>query len=174
MATINVFDNLGITESIDVLKGGADVIDNIALAESVNLRISRANDIRFIEITPDSGDLGILEVFFTSSPGGLNFNREHERPVSPRRTQDGSLITQTVRYNKKTISISGVLHEIRIHNYLEQLYESAIGATLKIFYENPDFVELAEFNKSVSFINYADDPDLLSNTRSIRAVFMEN
>lgn len=151
----------------------ANVNDNIGLAEKVSLKIQRFNDIRFIEMIPDSGGLGTLEILFSSSPGGLNFSREHERPVSPRRTQDGTLITQTLRYNKKTISITGTIHEIRIHDYLEQLYEAAIGLTLKILYENPDFVELAEFNKSVNFISYADDMDLLANSRNIRAVFME-
>jgi hypothetical protein len=151
----------------------ANVNDNLGLEEKVDLKIQPFNNIRFIEITPDSGALGILEVYFRSSPGGLNFSREHERPVFPRRTQDGSLITQTLRYNKKTISISGVLFEITIHDYLEELFESVIGATLKLLYENSSYEETEEFNKSVNFISYADDMDEIANLRNIRAVFME-
>ncbi len=130
-------------------------------------------DIKFIEIIPDSGALGTKIINFGDTPGGLSFRRAHIRPVSPRRTQDGTLVTQTLNYNKKSFSISGVLFEITIHTYLESLYESAVGATLKAWYENSSYVPTTEFNGSVSFINYEDEMDEISNLRTINAVFAE-
>ena len=133
-----------------------------------------ANDIKFIEIIPDSGALGTKIIYINDTPEGLSFRREHIRPVSPRRTQDGTLVTQTIRYNKKSFSLAGVLLDITIHTYLESLYESGIGATLKVWYEDStDYTPTTEFNGSVSFIDYEDDMDEIANKRAINAVFAE-
>ena len=133
-----------------------------------------ANDIKFIEIIPDSGALGTKIIYINDTPGGLSFRREHISPRAPRRTQDGTLITQTVRYNKKSISLIGVLLDIAIHTYLQSLYESGIGATLKVWYEDSStYVPTTEFNGSVKFLNYEDDVDEIANMRTINAVFSE-
>ncbi len=130
-------------------------------------------DIKFIEIIPDSGALGTKIINFADMPAGLSFRRQHIRPLSPRRTQDGTLVTQTLNYNKKSFSISGVLFEITIHTYLESLYESLVGATLKAWYEDSSYVPQTEFNGSVKFLNYEDEMDEISNLRTINAVFAE-
>ena len=133
-----------------------------------------ANDIKFIEIIPDSGSLGTKIVYINDAPEGMSFRRSHLRPRSPRRTQDGTLIMQTVRYNKKEFSLSWALLDITIHTYLEALYESGIGATLKVWYEDStDYTPTTEFNGSVSFIDYSDDGDQTGNKRNINAVFAE-
>jgi hypothetical protein len=131
-------------------------------------------DIKFIEIIPVSGSLGTKIIYFTDAPGGLSFTREHLKPISPRRTQDGTLISQQLRYNKKTFTISGSLYKITIHTYLKDLFESGIRATLKVWYENSSYVATLEFNGSVTFINYTDDMDEISNIRTITATFSEN
>lgn len=129
--------------------------------------------IKQLEIIPDSGPLGTKIVNFGDAPRGLSFSRDHIRPVHPRRTQDGTLVTQTLNYNKKQITISGVLWIITLHTYLQSLYESGIGATLKVWYEDSSYVETTEFNASVQFLNYKDDVDQNNNSRTINAVFAE-
>lgn len=130
-------------------------------------------NIKFIEIIPDSGPLGTLTINITDVPGGLSFKREHVRPIAPRRTQDGSLITQTIDYNKKIFSLTGVLYIITIHTYLESLFESGVAAVLKVWYEDTSYVEQNELNKAVNFLSYDDDMDQISNIRTINAVFAE-
>jgi hypothetical protein len=132
------------------------------------------NDIKFIEIIPDSGALGTKIIYINDSPEGMSFRRKHISPRSPRRLQNGTLVTQAVRYNKKEFSLAWILYEITIHTYLESLYESGIGATLKVWYEDSsDYSPTTEFNGSVSFIDYNDDGDQTGNKRNINAVFAE-
>ena len=133
-----------------------------------------ANDIKFIEIIPDSGALGTKIIYINDAPEGMSFRRSHIRPISPRRLQGGALITQTVRYNKKEFSLSWALLDIPIHTYLESLFESGIGATLKVWYEDStDYTPTTEFNGSVAFIEYGDDNDQTGSKRNINAVFAE-
>mgnify|MGYP003513322222 FL=1 len=130
--------------------------------------------IKFIEIIPTSGSLGTKIIYFADVPGGCSFSRNHERPISPRRTQDGTLITQALRYNKKSITITGVIYEITIHSYLEGLYESGITATVKIWYEaTGTYTATADFNAVVALSDYSDTHDLISNTRNFTATFTE-
>jgi hypothetical protein len=130
-------------------------------------------DIKQLEIIPDSGPLGTKIVNFGDAPGGLSTDRKHISPRHPRRTQDGTLVTQTVSYNKKEITISGVIWDITLHTYLEALFESGIGATLKLWYENASYAETAEFNAPVSFLDYNDVKDQNNNSRAITAEFAE-
>lgn len=130
--------------------------------------------IKFIEIIPTSGGQGTLTINFSDIPAGLSFSRDHLRPISPRRTQDGTLITQALRYNKKAITITGVLYENTIHSYLETLYESGITATLKIWYEaTGTYTETADFNAIAVLSSYEDSHDKIANTRNFTATFLE-
>ncbi len=130
--------------------------------------------IKFVEIIPSSGPLGTRIINLEDVQGGLSINRDHIRPLSPRRTQDGTLITQTLRYNKKQITIAGVLYEATIHTYLQSLFESAISATLKIWYEASDtYVETEDFNGTVLLTGYDDGHDKIANTRTFTATFTE-
>ncbi len=131
------------------------------------------NDIKFIEIIPDSGALGTKIIYINDTPEGLSVRITPISPISPRRTQDGTLITQTIRYNKEEFNISGVLYEIAIHTYLRSLRRSGIGATLKIWYEDSNYADQTEFNGSVKFIGYESDMDKIANKRTINAVFAE-
>lgn len=127
--------------------------------------------IKFIEIIPDS--LASKIIYLADVPGGLSFRRRHISPIFPRRTQDGALVTQTLDYNKKEFTLSGVLLEITIHIYLEALKESGEGATLKVWYEDSSYTPTTEFNGSVKFLSYEDDMDEVANIRNINAVFAE-
>lgn len=131
--------------------------------------------VKFVEIIPDSGAQGTQIINFADAPEGISFVREHERPTAARRTQNGTLITQTIRYNKKTITLTIGVHKIDIHSYLQTLYESGIGVTLKLWYETTDgnFTETTEFNASASFIDYSENMDQAGNVRSMTALFKE-
>lgn len=130
--------------------------------------------IKFVEIIPSAGPLGTLTINFADVPGGLSFDREHERPISPRRTQNGTLISQTLRYNKKSITLTGTLYEITIHDYLEDLFEQGITATLKLWYEaTGTYTETADFNSTVLLVDYSDNHDKITNIRTFSATFRE-
>ncbi len=130
-------------------------------------------DIKQIEIIPTSGSLGTKLFVFGDFPGGLSSSTTHIRPRYPRRTADGTLITQTLVYNKKRISISGVIYDVLFHIYLKSLFEEGITATLKMWYEDASFVEQTEFNAVVDFLEYQDYKDENGNTRSVSMVFEE-
>ena len=128
--------------------------------------------IKFVEII--EGTLGTLTINFADVPAGLSFSRDHERPISSRRTQDGTLVSQSVRYNKKVITITGVIHEITIHTYLKNLFESAATATLKLWYEaTGTYTETADFNSTVLLTDYSDGHDKITNIRNFTATFTE-
>ncbi|GJQ59789.1 MAG: hypothetical protein D8M57_13245 [Candidatus Scalindua sp. AMX11] len=130
--------------------------------------------IKFVEIIPSSGPLGTQIINFADAPAGLTFSRDHQRPMAPRRTQDGTLVTQTLRYNKKVITLTGTLYEIDIHTYLESLFEAGITATLKLWYEaTGTYTETADFNSTVLLTAYEDNHDKISNIRTFTATFTE-
>lgn len=130
--------------------------------------------IKFVEVIPVSGPLGTLTINFADSPGGLTFSRAHERPLSSRRTQDGTLVSQTLRFNKKVLTITGTIYEIDIHDYLEDLYEAGINATVKIWYEaTSTYTEMADFNSICLLTGYDDSHDKVSNIRTFTATFTE-
>lgn len=150
-----------------------DLVLSLTPEGGVVTETGKFGDIQFLEILPDPGGPGRKVFYFTETPAGLSFTREHARPVSPRRTQSGALVAQTIRYNKKNITITWSVYAIDIHTYLEALFESAVSATLKLWYEDSDFVLQTEFDKVVRLINYTDDVDRVSNTRSLTATFWE-
>lgn len=130
--------------------------------------------IKFVEIIPTVGPLATLTINFADIPAGLSFSRDHERPVSQRRTQNGTLISQSLRYNKKTITITGVIYEITIHGWLEDLFEQGITATLKLWYEaTGTYTETADFNSTVLLTSYEDNHDKIANSRTFTATFTE-
>lgn len=130
--------------------------------------------IKFVEIDPVSGPLATKVINFSDAPGGLVFSRNHQRPLSSRRTQDGTLISQTLRYNKKVITITGTIYEIGIHDFLEDLFESGINAVLKIWYEaTSTYTETEDFNSTVLLTAYEDSHDKIANTRTFTATFTE-
>jgi hypothetical protein len=130
-------------------------------------------DIKQIEIIPTSGPLGTKLFIFGDFPGGLSVSTDHIRPKHPKRTQNGSLITQQLLYNKKRLSVSGMIYDILFHIYLRDLFESGITATLKLWYEDASYTEQTNFNALVQFISYRDIEDENGNTRSVSMIFEE-
>ena len=62
------------------------------------------SEIKLLQFEPiGSFALGDKTMYFEDAPGGMSYSIEHLNPVSARRTQNGTLITQSIRYNKKNI-----------------------------------------------------------------------
>lgn len=130
-------------------------------------------NIKQFEVIPTSGPLGTKLINFGDFPGGLVVSTKHIRPTHPRRTQNGTLITQSLLYNKKLITISGTIYDVSLHIYFKALFESAITATLKLWYEDSSFAEQTDFNAIVSFLDYEDAKDENGNSISISMIFSE-
>lgn len=130
-------------------------------------------DIKQFEIIPTSGALGTKLINFGNFPGGLSVSVNHIRPIHQRRTQNGTLITQALLYNKKRIIISGIIYDVLLHIYFKSLFESGITATLKLWYEDASFAEQTDFNAIVSFLDYEDVEDKNGNSRSVDMIFEE-
>jgi hypothetical protein len=118
--------------------------------------------------------LGNKDVHFHEAPGGISFSMSHLNPVNARRTQDGTLITQTIRYNKKDINLTISFFDITMKTYFQTLYESGLRITLSIWVENPTtFVEETEFNGIVQMISLDEDTDQGANFRTLTMNLME-
>ncbi len=131
--------------------------------------------IKLFEFSPiGTFSLGNKTIEFKDAPGGISFSREHLNPVNARRTQDGTLITQTSRYNKKVINLTFGFFDITTKTYFEALYESGLRLTLKVWAENPTtFVEETEFSEIVQILTFGDDVDQGSNVRTINMTLAE-
>ncbi len=125
--------------------------------------------IKFFSFEPiGSFALGNLDVHFHEAPGGISHSIQHLNPVNARRTQDGSLITQTIRYNKKDINLTITFFDVTMKTYFQALYESGLRITLSIWVENPTtFVEETEFNGIVQMLSLDEDTDQGSNVRTL-------
>jgi hypothetical protein len=125
--------------------------------------------IKFFSFEPiGSFALGNKDVHFHEAPGGISHSINHLNPVNARRTQDGTLITQTIRYNKKDINLTISFFDVTMKTYFEALYESGLRITLTIWVENPTtFVEEPEFNGIVQMIDLDEDTDQGSNVRTL-------
>lgn len=112
--------------------------------------------------------LGNKDVHFHEAPGGISHSISHLNPVNARRTQNGKLITQTIRYNKKEINLTISFFDVTMKTYFEALYESGLRITLSIWVENPTtFVEETEFNGIVQMLDLDEDTDQGSNVRTL-------
>jgi hypothetical protein len=125
--------------------------------------------IKFFTFEPiGSFALGNKDIYFQDAPGGISHTVKHLNPVNGRRTQDGTLITQTVRYNKKDINLTITFFDITLKTYFQTLYESGLRITLTIWVENPTtFAEETEFLGIVQMLSLDEDTDQSSNIRTI-------
>ena len=130
-------------------------------------------DIKQFEIIPSSGPLGTKLFNFGDFPGGLSTSPEYIRPTYPRRSQDGTLVTQTLLYNKESVAISGVINDVLFHIYFKALYQSGITATLKLWYEDANYAEQTDFNALVNFLDYRMTKNENDNTYSVSMIFAE-
>jgi hypothetical protein len=131
--------------------------------------------IKFFSFEPiGSFALGNQDVHFHEAPGGISRSVRHLNPVNGRRTQDGSLITQTIRYNKKVIDLSITFFDVTLKTYFQTLYESGLRITFSLWVENPTtFVEETEFSGIVQMMSFDDDADLSANVRTMTMTLSE-
>ncbi len=112
--------------------------------------------------------LGNKDVHFHEAPGGISHSIRHLNPVNARRTQNGALITQTIRYNKKDIDVSISFFDVNLKDYFVALRESGLRTIFKIWVENPTtFVEETEFNGTVQMLSLDEDTDEGANIRTL-------
>ena len=126
-------------------------------------------EIKLLEFTPiGTFALGNKTMYFEDAPGGMSYSVDHLNPVSARRTQDGTLITQTIRYNKKNINLTITFYDNTVLTYFKSLYESGLRITFVIWTENPTtYAEEKEFNSTVQILSLNEDNDQSGNVRTL-------
>lgn len=131
--------------------------------------------IKLIEFNPiGSFDLGDKILYFEDAPGGMSYSMDHLNPVNARRTQDGTLITQTIRYNKKVISLTITFYDVTLKDYFQALYESGFRSTFKIWVENPStYATETEFDGTIQILSLGEDNDQSGNIRTLNMTLAE-
>lgn len=133
------------------------------------------SEIKLLQFEPiGSFALGDKTMYFEDAPGGMSYSIEHLNPVSARRTQNGTLITQSIRYNKKNINLTVTFYDNNTRTYFVSLYESGFRMTFTIYTENPTtYVEEEEFTGTVQILSLSEDNDQSGNIRTINLVLAE-
>jgi hypothetical protein len=132
-------------------------------------------EIKLLEFSPiGSFALGDKTMYFEDAPGGMSYSMDHLNPVNARRTQNGTLITQTIRYEKKSINLTISFYDSRIRTYFKSLYASGFRLTFVIWTENPvTYAEETEFNGIVQILNLNEDNDQTGNIRTLNMILAE-
>ncbi len=132
-------------------------------------------DVKLMLFTPAVGSgLSAQTLYVSDLPGGASFSREHLNPVNARRTQDGTLITQTIRYTKKVFSLTITTYDVTLLTYFENIYESGYRTDFVVYNENSTtWAEQEEFNGTVQILSLNDDIDQISNIRTITMTLSE-
>lgn len=128
----------------------------------------------FLTFIPDSGDLGTKVVTLANTPEAAPVDITPERPVFASRQADGTLINTTVEWNKKTIEMSAVFYDVLFDLYIHDLFESAVGFTLKVWYIDANFAEQTRYNAPTVFsTGPRTNFDMPGNKFNVSAVFRE-
>jgi hypothetical protein len=132
-------------------------------------------EIKLLEFEPiGSFALGDKIMYFEDAPGGMSYSMDHLNPVNARRTLNGTLITQTIRYNKKNINLTISFHDNTVRTYFESLHASGLRITFTIWTENPTtYAEEAEFTGIVQILSLGEDNDQSGNTRTFNLILAE-
>ncbi len=104
---------------------------------------------------------------------GLTYDREHVSPKTAQRTATGTLVVQTIPYNKENFEIQGSFSERTIHTYLKALAEGNDTATLTLYFQDSNFADQADFTGTVNLVAYSDTKNQAGNVWSFTATFME-
>ncbi len=133
------------------------------------------SQIKLIEFNPiGSFGLGDKILYFVDAPGGMSYDMNHLNPVSARRTQNGTLITQNISYNKKEINLTITFYDVNLKNYFQSLYESGFRSVFKIWVENPStFLEETEFDGTIQILTLSEDNDQSGNIRTLTMTLAE-
>lgn len=123
------------------------------------------SDIRFVNFNAPIA--GSKDIYFTDAPEEFNISRTHNRPVSAIRTQNGTLITQSVYFNKKSISISASCLTDTLISYFQNIYELNETVTLTIYKRSNSHVEqMEETYVTKMIVSLEDSNDFVSATRN--------
>ena len=128
------------------------------------------SDTQLVEFTAANAGTKIIRL--EDVPEGLQIRRSHLRPISPRRTQDGTLITQTVWYNKKAFSRSIGSWTDDLITYFQALYESNEAATVTV-YDYTDLVFRVEYVLQVRITGLDDAKECIGGSRNWSVEFEE-
>lgn len=133
------------------------------------------SQLKLIEFNPNTDFSGGDKIlYFADAPGGISHSIEHLNPVNSRRTQDGTLITQTLKYNKKVINLTIGFFDVNLKTYFQLLYESGYRTTFTIYVENPvTYATDIEFTGEVQILTFVDDTDVSTNVRTITMTLAE-
>lgn len=131
--------------------------------------------IKFATITPSgSGPSTALTMNFEDTPDGLTINTDFIRPVFSRRTADGTLVNQSVVYNKKEVTVEGGTFQIDIMYFMRDLYTSGATSVFEVFdITDPDFTSSSEYTITAMLTEYAETKDMMDNKRTFSATFRE-
>lgn len=121
-------------------------------------------NVKFLKFV--SAIAGTKELLFDDVPEGLSFSRNHLRPVSQRRTQNGSLISQNINYNKKIFSINGGIFVSDLASYFKTIFENNETITFTIYDYNASYVLINEAVHNVKMLNFEDSKDFSGSTRN--------
>lgn len=119
-------------------------------------------DIKFLKFVATIA--GTKEILIQDVPEGISFDRNHIRPISARRTQNGDLISQTIGYNKKNFTISGGQYDFTLIDYFKTIYENNETITFTI-YDYVNYVLTEEVVYSMKMVSFEDSKDFSGTTR---------
>lgn len=132
-----------------------------------------ANTIKFVTITPSGAGPAAKTFNFEDVPEGFNITQRHIRPIFARRLQNGSLVSQSLLYNKKQLIVDGGEYQTTVVEFFQDIYESGATSVFQAFNINEDFTTTTEFSITVQLIEYEDNKAYVDNTRSFTATFEE-
>lgn len=127
-------------------------------------------DMKFLTLIVNGN---MQDVLIEDVPDGLHLDRQNTLPIFPRRTQDGTLITQTALFNKKSFSLKGVENHTPILSFLAAAYEGAHDVAMTVYDVNESFTEYSEYTVAVRIIQISDGKDFIGNKKEWTVQMME-
>lgn len=127
-------------------------------------------DIKFLKFVTTIA--GTKEILIQDVPEGITFDRNHVRPISSRRTQNGDLISQTIGYNKKNFTISGGQYDSVLIEYFKTIYENNETITFTV-YDYVNYVLTNEAVYSMKMISFEDSKDFSGTIRDWSIILAE-
>ncbi len=121
-----------------------------------------SDETRLIEF--EAAGAGKKTIVVKDVPEGLQLKRNHLRPISARRTQNGTLIPQTVWYNKKAFSLNVGSLADDVLLYFVALFESNEVVTFTVF-DYTDLVFRVEYMLQVRITKLDDAKDCVGASR---------
>lgn len=122
------------------------------------------SDIRFVRFSAPIA--GIKDIYFTDVAEGFSISKSHIRPSNQIRTQDGTLISQSIYFNKKSISISGNCLTNTLISYFQDIFLLNETVTLTIYKRSNNNIEQTESTYLMKMASHEDSNDFISTARN--------